>query len=205
MNPGGRIFLTNDSHQRLSSESVLHCREALTRLFPKATPVSGPCERLVTPSCYFLRDGETSLWIEMMTSVFTRQEICDYLAKAREIQPFFASGITGVLAAPDFESGSRELLELIEFPIRCFRYREAVPLGPAPASFPRGAVLWIESVPALTVPVENFPEKHVPAFEEKPLPEFPAVETVSSCHRLNREELREFIQLELDALSNNSA
>ena len=100
--------------------------------------------------------------------------------------------------APDFESGSRELLELIEFPIRCFRYREAVPLGPAPAGFPRGPVLWIESVSALTAPIQNIPE-------EKPLPEFPSVETVSSCHRLNREELREFIQLELDALSNNSA
>ena len=206
MNQDGNFFFTRRPQQRFGSESVLHCREALSFLFPKASLMTGPCEKWVTPSCYFLRDAEASLWIEMMTSVFTRQEICDYLAKARKIQPLFASEITGVLVAPDFEPGSRELLELIEFPIRCFRYQEAVPLRPqASKGLPCGPVLWIESVPVFSASVQNAPEKPARSFEEEPSPEFPAAEAVSVCHRLNREELREFIQLELDALSNNSA
>ena len=200
MNRDHKIFLTKSQRPYRFSEGVLLCREALAHLFPGAHPLTGPCEKLASPSSYFLRDGQESLWVEIVPTPFTRVEICDYLARARQVQPLFPSGITGILVAPEFEPGARELLELIEFPIRCLRYQEATPLGPREEiqDLLRGPLLWIESVLAFSSGPGK-PVSESPALREEPLT--PPPETSVPCQRLNREELREFIQLELDAVS----
>ena len=198
MNLTPRLFLTKNPQPHTLSELVPLCREAVSHLFPDAVPVDAPGEKLASPTSFFLREASEFFWVEVLARSFTRVEICDYLAKARQIRQFFRSGICGLLLAPEFEPGVKDLLELIEFPIRCLRYQEAVPLGPRDQvhGLLRTAVLWIEAF-------DSLPSKHVsfaPPLEtekkEKPSP----AEPPSSNQRLNREELREFIQLELDVI-----
>ena len=202
MNRTPGVFLTQNPLPQPSADLISLCREALTLLFPNTQPVKGPAERLTSPSCYFLREGGKIHWVEIISTPFSRVEICDYLAKARQVRTLFPSGISGILAAPEFEPGVRELLELIEFPIQCLRYREALPLGLREPSqnFLRGPLLWIEPVHTYPSQAPRLAIEPPYAGEEKIVP-LPESESVALCQRLSREELREFIQLELDAVS----
>jgi len=128
-----------------------------------------------TPDTLFLQKKGDLLWVEVLKASFSRHEISDYLTKASRIQSRFPSGISGILIAPDFEAGVQELMELVKFPVRLFKYREE-------NSPPGESVGWLEEITLHGKPAESTPP-------EEPL---------SLCNRLNREELREFIQLEID-------
>ena len=126
-----------------------------------------------TPSSIFFEQGETLLWIEVVRVPFSRSEISDFLTKTRQIQSRFSRPLSGILVAPDFETGIQELMELVKIPIRLFKYREEASLEG-----------WLEEIT-----VSHNRERQ--QSEDPPTPH----------NRLNREELREFIQLEIDDAS----
>lgn len=167
----------------IRSELFVRMREALALLFPNAVPADAPSENLKTAHSFFLRDGETLFWVELAAARFSREGISDYLSKVHQIEAASASRVCGILGAPDFEPGVQELLELIRIPVRLFHYREAI--------------LWIEELTSRSVMERNppFPPLH-PGVAVRP----PAAYRTRAWNRLSREELREFVQLELDSI-----
>ena len=144
---------------------------------------------------FLLREGENIFWVELISIHFSRREISDYLDKARQIQSAFPSGVLGILAAPDFEPGIREQLDLLRIPVRLFRYQEGMPLGVSVRAA-HESVLWLEEVT-----VSRSDRIPPPCFSVNadPAADIPLEENLtSSWNRLSREELREFIQLELE-------
>jgi hypothetical protein len=137
-------------------------RERVAPFFPNATPAEAPVADLEAPSSFFLREDGNLLWIEMAVTVFGRNELPVYLEKLQKIQAAFPSSFWAVLAAPGFETGVEDILELVRVPVRIFRYREK---------------------------------------EEKVTILPPTAAPPTSWQRLTREELREFIQLDLDLAS----
>lgn len=193
-----RIFFSKGSIHRQSSNFPLCFREAIVLLFPTAVPFDWPDRALGPPSSFFLREGENILWVELVSSPFTRNDISDYLAKARQIQSACPSAITGILAAPKFEAGIIELLEFIRIPIRLLRYQEAFPLGSSGRSNQETA-LWLEEI-TTDRPSDKIQGLPMP-FKEDSVENVSTEPPGTSWNRLSREELREFIQLELDVAS----
>lgn len=167
-------------------------RQAVSGLFPRAVFVDWPDPRFASSHSFLLREGEQILWIDWVQSSFSRDQIPDYLARTREINLIFRSPLQGVLIAPNFEAGVPEMLGLIRMPVRLFRFREDRSLkADRPA-------MWFEEIDS--TPRERTPRPSLRRTEH------PGVKMSSSggspspapWHRLSREELREFIQLELD-------
>ena len=125
------------------------------------------------PKSIFLQQEDHLLWIEVVKVSFSRREISDFLSKAGQIQSRYTQPIFGILVAPDFETGVQELMGLVKIPIRLFKYREESSLEG-----------WLEEI-TISHKVEEPPP------EDPPTPH----------NRLNREELREFIQFEIDDAS----
>lgn len=145
---------------------ILFVRDTIGKMFPRAVIFEGVPGELKSPYSLFFRDGETLIWAEVKLEPFRKDQISDYLFKAQKIQTFSRSEIQGILVAPQFEAGVHELLHLIRFPVRIFRYRGALSLA------------------------ENGDRYGAP---EK---------IIHASNRLSREELREFIQLELEVAVN---
>lgn len=203
-----RIFVSRQAVIQESSNVLFLLREAMPLLFPGAVLVEGPEIPLKTPHSFFLRQGETLLWAEVFFHPFMRTEICDYLARMKQIQGAFPSGVCGILTAPSFEEGVREMLEFSRLPARIFRYHEIISLesgetAPSPNLFHESS-LWIEEI-SWAHPKKNFHVIEPPQDErgKEEEQEEPAVDTglVPHWNRLSREELREFVQLELDWVS----
>ena len=190
-----RVFFSKSSEPQFPSSNLPTLfRESIALLFPNAVSFDWPDGSLVSPRTIFLRENENIFWVEFTPIPFTRNEISGYLAKARQIQSTISSGISGVLVAPEFETGVRELLELIRIPMRFLRYREAFSLGLL-GRHTHESVLCLEEI------VGSDPGKgSLPAGlpQKKILSEPFSVGAGSLRNRLSREELREFIQLELD-------
>lgn len=196
-----KVFFSKETPPRESPHLLSLLHEALSLLFPTAVFFDWPETTPRSPPSLFLRDGENILWAEFVFAPFSRNEISDYLQKARQIQSTAPSGISGILFAPDFEAGVQELLEFIRIPVRLFRYQEGIPLGPLGRSF-QETVLWFQEVTASASDKIILP---VSSAEENFLPEIPAEALPPSSSRLSREELREFIQLELDVAVQESS
>lgn len=150
-----------------SEDPSVLVRDFIRGLLPKASFLECPDPALRTPHSFFLREGESLFWAEVAQHPFTREEIPDYLAKARQIQTVFPAGVTGILIAPQFEKGVAELFEWMRLTVRLFCYEA----GKTPE---------IQTCPGTS------PEPPPPTW-----------------NRLTREELREFIQIELDLLSHD--
>lgn len=190
-----RIFFSDTSPSGNSTNLVPLLREAMGFLFPNAVPFDWPDGSLKSDHSLFFRNTEGIVWLEFVTVPFSRNEITNYLAKARQIQSLCSSGIAGVLAAPDFEAGVRELLELIRIPTRFLHYQEIAPLGRLGRS-PHESALWIQE---LTTSHSPESAAALPTLQnENPQVDVLPPSLRPSWNRLSREELREFIQLELD-------
>ena len=109
-----------------------------------------------------------------MSSCFSREKIPEFLTKAERIQAETPSKLAGIVIAPEFEPGIDGLLKLLHLPLRFFSYQE-----------------WQDA------PVRKSFAYVLPPEEPACLSPGPEVSS-HSTHRLSREELREFIQLELD-------
>ena len=141
MNP--RIFLSKFPSSKEFQRVFLLLREALWRLFPQASPMPGAEEQMGNPYSFFLREGESLFWVEVVFNPLSREGLTHYLTQAKQVQTLFpAAKICGIFAAPDFEPEVPQLLEWILIPIRLFRYREVVSLE---NSHPETA-FWIEEV-----------------------------------------------------------
>lgn len=165
-------------------------RQAVSGLFPRAVFVDWPDPRFASSHSFLLREGEQILWIDWAQGSFSRDQIPDYLARTREINLFFRSPLQGVLIAPDFEAGVPEMLGLIRTPVRLFRFREGRPLE---ADRPAMGFEEIDSMHRQGTPRPSLRHTEHSGAKMSSSGGPPA-----SWHRLNREELREFIQLELD-------
>jgi len=196
-----KIFLSKNGSESNLAEFSRLWRETLVTVFPGLRFMERVGGGLDRPNSFFLDRGEEVLWVEVASVPFLRNEVCHYVARAREVQSRFQSGVSGVLMAPDFEPGVRELLELAGLPIRFFRYHQAVSLvsGAARPGSSHEQALWIEELNVSTGSGSATPNPP-PNLEKQ---EAPLVEDGlrSSNVRLMREELREFIQLELDVAS----
>lgn len=189
-----KVFFSKGKSPGGSPQWPALLREALSFLFPTAVSFEWPDTNLKSPPSFFLRDGEKILWVEFVSLPFSRNEIPGYLQKAKQIQSAAGSGISGILFAPDFEAGVRELLEFIRIPVRLFRCQEAIPLGPLGRSS-QETVLWFQEI----MPSPSHPTVlPLPFPQPDSLLETPPEIHLQSSNRLSREELREFIQLELD-------
>ena len=202
MNSSSTLFLTKNSRPHSSTDWVALCRQAVEHLFPYASVFQEETTKFSTPSSYFLEEKGKMFWVEIIAVPFTRTELCDYLAKARQVKQLFPIKIEGILVAPEFDPGVYELLEVVEMSIQCLRYQAAIPLGHRDDSedFNRKAFLWIEPVRGVSSNLSSSLSCEPPYEETEAELEMPP-EPVSSCQRLSREELREFIQFELDAAS----
>ncbi len=178
------VFIAQpDSLRELPVVSAL-LQEATVRLFPRARPLDVGDECLKSPHSLFFRDGNYLLWIELALVPFSREEIPNYLGKASRIQSLFPLEMIAILAAPHFESGVKELLELTRLSIRLFRYQ----VGTSGLE----TALWVEEMTrCIPQPPPRSPEGSSGSW--------PASCPEVSWSRLSREELSEFIQLELDA------
>lgn len=165
-------------------------RQAVSGLFPRAVFVDWPDPRLGSARSFLLREGEQILWIDWAQVSFSRDQIPDYLARTQEINLIFRSPLQGVLIAPDFEAGVPEMLGLIRMPIRLFRFREGRPLD---ADRPAVQFEEIDSAPR-----EGTPRPLLRRTERSGAKMSSSGGPPAPWHRLSREELREFIQLELD-------
>jgi len=190
-----RIFFSVDSRGQLTGNFQFLLREAVALLFPRAIPFDWPDRGLGPPSSFFLREGDSIFWVEAASGPFTRNHISDYLGKARQIQSVFPLPVTGVLVAPQFEAGIEELLELIRIPIRLFRCQEVFPLAQAGHLEQESALCLEELTPRPSSARISVAE---PTAGENHAAEIPAMNSSTSWNRLSREELREFIQFELD-------
>ena len=169
-------------------------REALFLFFPLAVPHEVLKADFKSDGTFFLKEGKKIYWIEIVPAPFTRNEITDYLARARQTQSLFPTGLAGVLAAPEFESGVKELLEFIRIPMRLFRCQEGLPLRPSFSCAPE-SVLCLQEI---TAPPPDTAGARLPFMEEVPGPEREGEGMTAAQNRLSREELKEFIQLELE-------
>lgn len=202
MSQSSTVFLTKNTRPQASTDWIAVCREAVDQFFPAASVFSQGVSKFETSSSYFLEEKGKVRWIDIMTVAFTRTELCDYLAKARQVKQMFPIKMEGVLVAPEFDPGVYELLEVTQMPIQCLRYQSAVPLGPReePGDFNLKNFFWIEQVRGvLAQQISSLSCE--PPYEDPEVGEEMPPEPVSSCQRLTREELREFIQFELDAAS----
>lgn len=192
------VFLSNSSNQLSPANASSLFRQAVSLIFPSALPFAGSPDPL-TPSAYsfFLREKEKMIWVEVATVPFTGREVSDYLAKARQIESTCSSEILGILFAPGFEKGIPETMEMIRIPLRLFRYHTGIPLD-ACARTNQESALWIEELtPSFRPRPAPSPLSSLP-----PIPRILPPETApSSRNRLTREELRDFIQLELEMVS----
>ena len=196
MNP--RVYYSRRSSHCRSAQWASFFREAVRLLFPAARLFDALNASLGSDHSFFLREGENIYWVEVVSVPFSRNEISDYLTKARQIQSSVPSGLSGILAAPHFEAGVQELLELIRIPVRLFRYQETFPLTSPFGPSVNESALWIEE---LTPSASE--KSHTPASAsvEDSAHVHPSEGTPSKWNRLSREELREFIQLELELAS----
>lgn len=192
---GPRFYYSSSWRHQDNHQFNALVREALRHFLPKAAVCEALEEDLKSERSLFMREGKNIYWIEISPLPFTRAEITDYLSRARRIQILFPAALSGVLVAPEFETGVRELLEFIRIPVRLFRCQEALPLE-ASLSPSLESILCLQEInPSAAPRAESF---YPPLANEPPCSE-PAVEEITiSQHRLNREELKEFIQLELD-------
>lgn len=166
-------------------------------LFPNAVSVEGGREVPMAPDSFLLREKQELFWVHVASRAFSRSGICDYLARARQIQSNTPSSVHCVLMAPDFEPGALELLELAGIPIRFFRYREAVSItkgAQSPKALEEPALFIEELGVALSTAALS---SHA---TRDPKAECPSEFLSSTQTRLSREELREFIQFELDVV-----
>ncbi|GEM_PF-2179302 len=187
-----RVFLAKSPSLKEFQKVFLLLKEALPRLFPQAQPLREVDERLGSPYSFFLQEGETLLWVEVAFSPLTRETLTHYLAKAKQVQALFpAAKICGVFAAPDFEAELTQLVEWILIPIRLFRYREVVALENSPAE----PALWIEELTVASSKKATPPETPP---SPGPFQEAMPGGLESHWNRLTREELRDFIQFEID-------
>lgn len=202
MNSGSTVFLTRNSRPQVSTDWIALCRQGLEQFFPHASVFNDGIDKFSNPSSYFLEEKGKMRWVEIITVPFTRTELCDYLAKARQVKQMFPLKIEGVLAAPEFDPGVYELLEVVELPVQCLRYQGAIPLGPPEESldFYRKNFFWMEPLRVMSSDLAPSLSCEPPYEDGEANQEMPP-EPVSSCQRLTREELREFIQFELDAAS----
>lgn len=196
-----RIFFTGDFRGRLTGNFQFLLREAVSLLFPKAIPFDWPDRGLGPPSSFFLREGDSIFWVEAASGPFTRNHISDYLGKARQIQSVSPLSVTGVLVAPQFEAGIEELLELIRIPIRLFRCQEVFSLARSGSLEQESALCLEELTPRPSSARISVVE---PTVNENRPAEIPAMGSSSLWNRLSREELREFIQFELDVANQPS-
>lgn len=190
-----KIFFCRNLPIRESTELAPFIQEAFLLLFPNAIRYRWPDTGLESSTCFFLREADRLFWVEVATAPFSKGDITDYLAKACKIQSSSPSEVCGLLAAPDFEGGVRELLELVRMPVRFFSYHKAVPLGPLREPIP-SPVLWIREM--TTCPPSPVSPPAGPASSSR-MEDSSVDLPVASWSRLNREELKEFIQFELDA------
>lgn len=150
-------------------------RDFIRGLLPKAIFLQCPDAALRSPHSFFLREEENFFWVETVQQPFTREGIPDYLTKARHVQSVFPAGVNGILLALRFEEGVPELFEWMRLTVRLFRYQVGEDGGSVEECLPN-----------------------------QPLSSARAVGTSTTWNRLTREELREFIDLELDLLSGDS-
>ena len=159
-------------------------QEGVQRLFPAAKPLEGPGGNLSSDHTFFLSEGANVIWVEITLRPFSNQDIPDYLSKARKIQEVFPRGMKGLLAAPGFEEGVQGLLGLLRMTVQFLHYES-------------GTAMWIRDI--TPAPFEISPTEASPyAPAPRALPEA----VPFAWNRLSREELREFIQLEIDAAGN---
>lgn len=187
-----RIFFSRSPSSKEGQKLFPLLKEALLRLFPNASLLSGGGERLGTPYSFFLQEGTSLLWVEVAFHLLTRETLTPYLTQAKQAQDLFpAAKLSGVWMAPDFDPEIAPLLEWVLIPIRLFRYREVVSLEASPAE----PVLWIEeaSLASLRRAPAIEPPFAADSFEES-LP----TKLRDHWDRLTREELRNFIQFEID-------
>lgn len=155
-------------------DSAILIRDLIRGFLPKSVFLECPDALLRSPHSFFLREGENFFWLEAVRELFTRESLPDYLAKARRVQAIFPAGVTGILLAPQFEAGVPELFEWMRFSVRLFRYK------------------------ACETPEPGF---HIEECRPNPhSSDTASAGTSTTWNRLTREELREFIDLELDLL-----
>lgn len=182
-----KIFVTESGKGADAASTLQLIREGVLRLFPGVLAKTPVQPEGGSSQTFFLRDGGNLLWAEIVLAPFVREEIPNYLAKASRLERLFSNGIQGILAAPEFEAGIPELMEFIRIPVRLFRYHVGLDQ--------KDSLLCLEektvSRPA-SAPTPGDPAIPTELREVRPAAEL-------SWNRLNREELREFIQLDLDA------
>lgn len=173
-----KVFFACRETSWSASEVSPLIQEAVALVYPRAAS-----SQVTTDSgtSFYLKEGNQLIWVEISVTPFPKDRLPEYLAMAKQVQAKFPLEIVGILAAPDFETGVRELLELIRIPLHLWRYqRSETPT----------AAFWIEE---LTSPPNRGSR------EPEAVPEEPISEGSTPYGRLSREELREFIQFELDA------
>ena len=192
-----RIFFSRSDSNCKFPGALAYFQEAALRLFPDARPAEFPDPSLKSSHSFVFRQGENLFWFEVASETFTRDEIPDFLGKARRLEAAFPGKADVLLAAPRYEEGVRELLGFVRVPIQIFRFG----FGESDSE----TALWLEELtPASSLPPSSFRRPHPdgeipPAIS--PEPSGASVAQELSWSRLSREELREFIQLEIDAAS----
>ena len=182
-----KIFVTESGIGPDPVSTLQLIREGILRLFPGAPAQTPPGPEADSLQTFFFREGGNLFWTEIVLAPFVREEIPNYLAQASRLERLYSNGIQGILVASEFGAGIPELMEFIRIPVRLFQYHTGLDQ--------KDSLLWLEektvSRPALA-PLPGIQTVPPEVREEKPAAEL-------SWNRLNREELREFIQLDLDA------
>lgn len=186
-----RIFYSKSDLTAEPKAAFSLFQEAVRELFPEAQNTEIADENLKSDHSFFFRAASALVWVEVSRENFSRDAIPDYLGRARRLEAYFQSNFCAFLAAPQFETGVRELLEFIRLPVRIFRYQVG--------KCGQESALWLEEISSTPVvspmPGAPLPE---PLASEVPSDEWQASKLELGWNRLTREELREFIQLELD-------
>ena len=196
-----KFFFSKPFFRGESSDLNQVLRETLVLLlWPEARPAEEIAFDFPSPNSYFLKRGEDFLWVEIFSSAFSLGDLAGYLKKSEEITKELASKVCGFLVAPDFETDLEEISRQLRMPIRAFRYGKAVSLEAAPlnVSSAKSFSLWLEEVTPFLGP-EDFSQKGFQ--EEKYSSSASYEEIIPAWSPLSREELKEFIQLEIDAAS----
>lgn len=191
-----RVFLSKSDSNYKFPDALAFFQEAAIRLFPNARPAEFPDPSLKSSHSFIFREGENLFWFEIAPETFTREQIPDFLGKARRFEAAYPGKADVLLAAPCYEEGVRELLDFVRVPIRIFRFR----FGSADSE----TALWLEEltptglVPGTSSRRSYSDEETLPAVSAEPS-SGDSVAQELLWNRLSREELREFIQLEIDA------
>lgn len=161
-------------------------QRAVSILFPEAVPMECPDPSLQNSHSFFLQDGGGgTLWVEVVLVTFSREQITDYLAQAKQIEIHYHCPVTGILISQDYEPGVCELLSLVRIPIRFFRIQNS--------SSP--SIVSSQEILEVTPFQINSSSKKLSSSKET---QISPISSRGVWNRLTREELREFIQLELD-------